>query len=314
MTIRIPRGVGVREIQELLEQAGLIRKDIRFLLLCRLTGAGRRLQAGEFRFPYRSTPLEILHILEQGRVVQHRVTIPEGLTMYQTARIFSRDGWADADHFLALCRDREFIRSLGLHQDSLEGYLFPDTYLLARDRMDDAALVRMMVERFLAIWRELAPAAQEETQRHRVVILASIVEKETGSPEERPRIARVFLNRLEKNMPLQADPTVIYGLETFDGNLTRADLQRKTPYNTYVIRGLPAGPICSPGRAALQAVLHPAEGQELYFVSRNDGTHHFSTTLQEHNRAVRRFQKNRQPLRTRPAPPPAAPPSSAPGS
>ncbi|MFP7753515.1 endolytic transglycosylase MltG [Thermodesulfobacteriota bacterium B35] len=297
--IRIPRGSGVRRITTLLAGAGILDDDLRFPLLARLTGLGGRLRAGEFRLPPGLSPLALLHLLERGEVVRHRVTVPEGWNVRQVASFLAARNWVDADRFLALARDRQFIRSLGLDEAGLEGYLFPDTYVLERGATDERLVLTMMVSRFLAVWKELAKDSHTGLSRHQVVTLASIVEKETAAAAERPLIARVFLNRLARGMRLQSDPTVIYGLAGFDGNLTRRDLRTRTPYNTYVIPGLPPGPICNPGRAALVAVLHPADSDVLYFVSRNDGTHQFSRTLREHNRAVRRFQRARNRQQTK---------------
>lgn len=292
-TIFIPRGTGVSEITALLGQEGIIRKDLRFQILARLRGSSNRLRAGEFAIERGLRPSEVLKILEQGMSIQHRITIPEGVTMRWIAALLAEDGWVDTTSFLALGRNPEFIHRFGLSTNSLEGYLFPDTYLFVRGESDAASIITTMINRFLTVWDEVAAKEQLPLNRHQVLTLASIIEKETAAPEERPLIARVFLNRLNKHMRLQSDPTVIYGLlPDFTGNLTRTDLKEETPYNTYVINGLPPGPICSPGRAAIEAVLHPAASKALFFVSRNDGTHVFSRTLNEHNRAVRKYQKN----------------------
>jgi len=291
VTVVIPRGAGVRRIGALLAEHKLIGNDIRFLILARLTHAGTRLQAGEFSIPRGLRPAEVLELLARGKAVQHPVTIPEGLTMEEVAQVFADKGWVNKTKFLALCREPAFIHHLGIQQNQLEGYLFPDTYALVRDKSDAKSIITQMVHRFLRVWKEIAPEKKSSLNRHRIVTLASIVEKETANPAERPLIARVFLNRLQKSMRLQSDPTVIYGLPDFNGNLTRKDLRRATPYNTYVINGLPPGPICNPGRAAMEAVLYPADSTALYFVSKNNGSHYFSTTLREHNRAVRRYQK-----------------------
>ena len=176
---------------------------------------------------------------------------------------------------------------------SLEGYLFPDTYYMVKG-MDEKKLIRWMVQRFNAVWSTLPPLTDTSLNKNKVVTLASIVEKETGQEQERPLIARVFLNRLKLGMPLQSDPTVIYGLgKDYDGNLHKADLQKATLYNTYVIPALPPGPICNPGKAALLAVLQPTPSEALYFVAKNDGFHFFSATLAEHNRAVNLYQKSK---------------------
>lgn len=291
VTVFIPKGSSVRRISAILGRQGLVADDLRFLILARLTGRAGRLQAGEYRLPRGRTPLQILRLLAQGEVIRHQVTIPEGLNISQIATLLAKDHWIDRQRFLALTRDPEFIKTLGLHQASLEGYLFPDTYSLTRGQVDERTIISLMVNQFYHIWRQISKNNKPRLSRRQVVILASIVEKETGKARERPLIARVFLNRLQRNMRLQSDPTVIYGIPDFNGDLTRADLERKTPYNTYVIFGLPPGPICNPGRASLEAVLQPADSPALYFVSRNDGTHCFSTTLKEHNRAVFKYQK-----------------------
>ncbi len=291
--VYIPKGAGVRNIKTLLSQKGLIRDDIRFLILTRISGAATRLRAGEYLIPPHLKPLQILRILEKGEVVRHHITIPEGMTIRQIAGILEKDNWIDPDLFSELSSDKQFIQTLGLELNNLEGYLFPDTYSLARGEVTEHKLLTMMVNRFLEVWKDITADLAMDIVRHQIVILASIVEKETAAQDERPLIARVFLNRLEKRMRLQSDPTVIYGIEDFSGNLTRDDLRRKTPYNTYLISGLPAGPICNPGKESIMAVLRPADAPYLYFVSKNDGTHQFSSTLREHNRAVKKYQKGK---------------------
>ncbi len=293
--VLIPQGAGVRQIKTILGNHGIVDDDIRFLILARITDTARHLRAGEYRVPPGQTPLQVLRLLEQGDVIHHPFTIPEGLSVSQVAQILKKGEWLDPDRFLSLTRDPEFITSLGLQVDNLEGYLFPDTYVLTRGDISEELLIRMMVSRFLAVWKDLEKPSESELSRHQILTLASIVEKETAAPGERSLIARVFQNRLEKNMRLQSDPTVIYGLSDFNGNLTREHLKTETPYNTYVIRGLPPGPICNPGKDSIEAVLKPADAPYLYFVSKNDTTHYFSTNLTEHNRAVRKYQKQRKP-------------------
>lgn len=290
----IPKGSGVRTITTLLAGSGLLPDDIRFPLLARLSGKAGRLRAGEYRIPPRRTPLQILQILAKGEVVLHRLTIPEGLTVKQVADVLAQDNWIDPQRFLSLTSNPGFITSLGLNRDNLEGYLFPDTYSLARGEVSEESLIKMMTDRFLAVWNEVSANFPSDMERRQVIVLASIVEKETGDPAERPLIARVFLNRLEKKMKLQSDPTVIYGLDNFSGNITKKDLTAESPYNTYLIPGLPPTPICNPGRESILAVLRPADAPYYYFVSKNNGAHHFSATLEEHNRAVREYQKSRK--------------------
>lgn len=293
-TIIIPKGSGTRHIKSILVENGILSDDVRFLILAQISGSATKLRAGEYLIPPNLTPLEILKLIERGEVIYHKVTIPEGKTIKQIAEILEKENWIDPKRFIRLTQDADFIKNTGLEIENLEGYLFPDTYLLTRNTVTEESLIIMMVRHFQDTWDKLENRKQTSLSPHQVVTLASIIEKETGVPEERPLIAGVFLNRLDKNMRLQSDPTVIYGLDNFDGNLTRKDLKTPTQYNTYVINGLPPGPICNPGQASLQAVLKPAVSKYLYFVSKNDGSHHFSESLREHNRAVRKYQLRRK--------------------
>jgi UPF0755 protein len=294
VVVTIPRGTSVREIGDILAREGIIHEDIRFLLLAKFSGYGTRLQAGEFLLPTGKKPAEILRLLASARSIHYPVTIPEGLRATEIAEIFAAGGWCDAATFVDLVTDPEFIAELGFGSiSSLEGYLFPDTYLLTRDIQGGRQLISLMIDRFAEVWTELSLGRDPLPNLRDTVILASVVEKETGAAAERPLIAGVFLNRLRKKMRLQSDPTVIYGIKDFSGNLSRKDLKTFSPYNTYVIKGLPKGPICNPGREAMLAVLEPETTNKLYFVSKNDGTHHFSATLTEHNRAVRKYQKKK---------------------
>ncbi len=294
-TVLIPSGVTLPSIQQILVGKGLVADDFRFRLLARLLRVGRRLQAGEYHLSQSLSPAQILFELESGRIVQRPVTIPEGANIKEVAAILAAGDWLGREEFLRLATDADFVqRQMQIKAASLEGYLFPDTYYLTRGQQG-TEIIAMMVARLRAMLADLGidkdgKVAQGLTL-HQLLTLASIVEKETAAPSERPLIAKVFLNRLQKGMRLQTDPTVIYGLKNFNGNLTRKDLRTKTPYNTYQVKGLPPGPIANPGRASIEAVLHPATGSFLYFVSKNDGTHYFSKTLAEHNRAVRKYQK-----------------------
>ncbi|MGW8193862.1 MAG: endolytic transglycosylase MltG [Desulforhopalus sp.] len=290
----IPKGSSVRDIRTILADAGVIVGDFRFLVAARLSGYGMRLQAGEFLLPTGRKPLEVLQILATARPLQHAVTIPEGLRAAEIAEIFSGGGWCDKERFLHLVGDGQFLKKIGFGgQQSLEGYLFPDTYNFTSGAVGAENIIRRMVARFQRIWGELVSGLAEQPDMNRTVILASIVEKETGVAEERAVIAGVFHNRLQRGMPLQSDPTVVYGTQKFGAPITREDLQNPTPYNTYTLTGLPVGPICNPGRAALEAVLSPSITANLYFVAKNDGTHHFSANLAEHNRAVSKYQRKK---------------------
>jgi UPF0755 protein len=296
-------GEGLRAIARSLHKEDVIASELGFVALALIDGAESRLQAGEYEFREAETPWRIIERLKSGDVIRYQVTLVEGWTVARMAKAIGDLGIASPDRLLALARDAAFARSLGLPQGTLEGYCFPDTYTLTRD-LSPRAIWKLLVSRFRQVYaEERASAAGIEglaLTDHQIVTLASIVEKETGLPEERPLIAAVFLNRLKRGMRLQSDPTVIYGLPGFDGNLTRADLETPTPYNTYTRDGLPPGPIANPGRASLHAVLNAAPVDYLYFVSRNDGSHQFSRTLQEHNRAVSLHQRAQRAAPSRP--------------
>jgi UPF0755 protein len=290
--VMIPHGTSLKDIGHILARAHLLHDDIRFSLVAKLAGYSKNFRAGEYRLKTGRAALQVMRELAAAPQIQYPVTIPEGLRAEEIARIFADGGWCDYADFLRLVHDQDFIRSLGIGPvKSLEGYLFPETYYLARLSTDTKGLIKTMVRHFQKVWNELG--GTERPDRQDIVILASMVEKETGSPGERPLIASVFFNRLKFGMRLQSDPTVVYGMSNYSGTLTKDDLQHSTPYNTYMIPGLPAGPICSPGKDSLKAVLHPAKEAYLYFVSRNDGTHQFSKNLTDHNRAVQKYQKDR---------------------
>ncbi len=292
----IPPGSGIRAIRSILSQAGLIDDDIRFLVLAKVLGLARTLPAGEFRLTPGQRPGDLLRQLARAKPVAHAVTIPEGLRITEIADIFAAGGWCDRQQFIALSHDTEFIRSLGLAEtDSLEGYLYPDTYLLTRNIHDARTLIAMQVNRFFTKWSELPQNSEQKMSRHELITLASVVEKETADAAERPLIAAVFLNRLKTGMRLQSDPTVIYGLPEFSGNLRKSDLKTDHPYNTYLIPALPAGPICNPGQQSMEAVLRPSSTDYLYFVSKNNGSHKFSRNLAEHNQAVQEYQLKKKP-------------------
>jgi UPF0755 protein len=253
------------------------------------------LKVGEYELSASLSTPEILDLLVRGRVRTHPVVIPEGLRATEIADRIADARLADREAFLAIVFDPDSPARFGVEGTSLEGYLYPDTYRFARG-LPEAKIIETMVDEFLRVYRELVPDpdALELSMREHVT-LASIVEKETGAALERPLIAAVFLNRMKRRMRLETDPTVIYGIEDFDGNIKRVHLQDAgNPYNTYKIRGLPPGPIASPGREALQAVLEPTDSAYLFFVSRNDGTHIFARTYAEHEANVDRYQRRRR--------------------
>ena len=290
VAVIIAKGSNVQKINSILAEKQLVVKDIRFLLLARYLGIATKLQAGEFALHRGQTPKELLLELSSAKPIQHPVTIPEGLVIDDIAAIFAAGGWCDQEAYNRLSHDPGFLKSLGLSEhENLEGYLYPDTYYLTRQGHDAADLIRMQVRRFISVWEEVAEGKQTELSPFEVLTLASMVEKEAGVAVERPVIAGVFLNRLQKGMRLQSDPTVMYGIEDFSGPLTKTNLRTPTPYNTYTLKRLPAGPICNPGKDALHAVLVPEKTDFFYFVSKGKGRHHFSKTLREHNRAVYKY-------------------------
>jgi UPF0755 protein len=300
----VERGHGLRQVANALEARGLVRDADALVLLARLRGPAAVVKAGEYEVSPGWSSAEILDHLVAGRVRTYRAVLPEGIRATEIAERLGEAGLADRDAFLRIVRDERFAHSLGVPAPTLEGYLYPETYELPRD-LEAGELARILVEQFNAAWLEIEPQARVlELSKHEIVTLASIVEKETASSEERPLIAAVFLNRLRRGMRLETDPTVIYGIEDFDGNLRRRHLlDASNPYNTYRIAGLPPGPIASPGVDALRAVVRPADTDYLYFVSKNDGTHHFSKTYREHVNAVNRYQKSGRHRRTRPGSP-----------
>ena len=292
--IILEEGLSLKEIAENLERAEIITSKTLFMLLTRVLGYSRKIKAGEYKLGPHMAPGRILDVLTKGLIITHTVTVPEGFTRPQIAELLAGKGLVNYQDFLSFTDDPAMLKRYGLDCPSLEGYLYPDTYQFGRG-LSSKSIIDVMVRRFLEVMGSYrGSVAESGMTMEEVVILASIVEKETGRGDERPIIASVFLNRLKKRMRLESDPTVIYGIKDFNGNLTRKDLSRPNPYNTYTIRGLPPGPIASPGEDAIKAVLNPAKTDYLYFVSKNDGSHYFSKTLSEHNRAVKIYQKQRR--------------------
>ena len=291
---RIAPGSTLLSVARDLERSDLVRSARAVEWLGRIRGVAAELRSGEYELSSELSAREILDRLVEGRVRTHEVVVPEGLSAAQIAQRLHERGLVEAEEFLIVSSDPAVALSLGVEGDTLEGYLFPETYHLARG-LDAREVAAAFVAEFLARWHELAPLAHTQGRSMKeVVTLASIVEKETGADSERPLIAAVFLNRLARGMRLESDPTTIYGIPDFDGNLRRVHLEdTANPYNTYRISALPPGPIANPGADALRAVLEPSRSDYLYFVSRNDGTHHFSRTYREHLEAVNRFQRRR---------------------
>jgi len=288
--VEVPQGARTPEIADLLAGAGVVPDALTFRLAVRMATADRRLRAGEYRFAEAATPGQIVARIERGDTFTRALTFPEGLTIREMAGIFEKSGMGSADDFIHAANTASLVSDLDPDAGNLEGYLFPSTYSLPRRAGADGT-VRAMVKEFRRVLgNEPLP---EGTSVRDLVTLASIVEKETAQASERSTVAAVYANRLRLHMALQCDPTVIYAMmlnQTWNGNIRKADLSMDSPYNTYRYPGLPPGPIASPGKASLDAARHPANVPYLYFVSRNDGTHVFASTLAEHNRNVHNFQ------------------------
>jgi UPF0755 protein len=290
----VPAGESFRAVTQRLREAGVITHPWLLRGYARFTGLDRSVRSGEFRFDAPLSPVEVLALLQSPADGARSVTIPEGYTAEQIAAALEERGYGGRDVFRCAMEDPALLLELQLPATGVEGFLFPDTYAF-EPTTPPADIVRAMVGRFRAQVADLTARRQAAgLSEAAMVTLASVIEKETGQADERPIISGVFHNRLKLGMPLQSDPTVLYGRGgELRGPLTRADLQATQPYNTYVHRGLPPGPIANPGRAALEAAIAPADTPAIFFVSRNDGSHVFSVTLDEHNRNVRHFQPNR---------------------
>jgi UPF0755 protein len=296
VAVEIPKGSGPYAVATLLAENKVIDDPAWFVRYVRYyKRAAGKLKAGELAFRDNMTPEQVLQVLLHGTPVTHKITVPEGLRLDEWARLFEEAGLADAREFETRARDKDLVKSLGLPGDSLEGFLNPETYHFRKQTPVDTILSTLVAGYKKGFTDEYRQRAKElGLSELEVVTLASIVEKETGAAQERALISGVFHNRLRENWRLDTDPTVIYAVllsrGSFSGNLTREDLAIDHPYNTYRHKGLPPGPICSPGHEAIKAALFPKKTKNFFFVSRNDGTHHFCPTLSCHNAAVKRYQ------------------------
>jgi len=288
------KGSSLRKFADDLATQGVIGSARLFQLYARLRGVSSKVQAGTYQFTDGMTPAEILRKLVAGEVYEKRFSLPEGYSIYQVAEMLDARGFFKSGDFLRACRDGELLRELGIAGESAEGYLYPGTYNLLKVE-DAAALVKLMAGQFARVYAERFAALEKNSRlsRRQIITLASMVEKEAVVPEEKPLIASVFFNRLKKGMPLQSDPTAVYGVRAFGGKVSGSDVRRNSVYNTYLISGLPPGPIGNPADGAIEAVLKPAVTGYYYFVAKKDGTHHFSATLDEHNRAVNLYLKGK---------------------
>ena len=284
----IEPGTSFHQIAEKLAADGFVSRPYVPRLIAKLRDVDTRsIRAGEYSLSRGMTPLAILNKLASGDVVRRRVTITEGMTIRDVSRVIGEAGLGKNEEFLRLLQDPVVLKKWGITADTFEGYLFPETYFFSLP-VKGEEIIASMVKEGEKFWPEEYTVQAESLSltRHQVLTLASIIEKESGDPAEQKMVSSVFHNRLNRGMKLQADPTVIYGIPNFSGNLTKADLETPGPYNTYMNEGLPPGPIGNPGRSAIQAALFPAQSEYLYFVADGTGKHTFSTGLQNHNKAV----------------------------
>lgn len=292
--VEIKSGLGLRQVANLLHQEGVISRPFWFIFLARLHGSTASLQAGEYTFTPGLTPVKILDMLRKGEISGVRLVAPEGFTIFQIARRLDETGLWSGERFLALARDPKRAKAMAIPAPSLEGYLFPATYPLKKS-MTEEDVLQLMLHRGQEekTPERLAQANTLGLSWHQVLTLASLVQAETSYAEEMPRIAGVFLKRIQVKMRLQCDPTAIYGRKDLDQGVTAADIKRDTPYNTYRHPGLPPGPIGNPGADALAAALHPTAGDDLYFVATGDGRHAFAKTFDQHKKNVEELRKKR---------------------
>ena len=292
--VEVERGWNSGRILEQLRRKGVLRDDFVPLVYLKLLRRGTSLKAGVYEFSEAMSPIAVIEKLARGDVIFRSVVIREGLDRFAVGEIMAEAGFGSATEWTSVTSEPDLILDLSPEATSLEGYLFPDTYKLTPGT-SPARIAEIMVANFREKFGDHLAFISTGRSVHETVTLASIVETEARVAGERPVIASVFLNRLERNMPLQADPTVIYAMKLegeWDGNIQRADLLMDSPYNTYRNRGIPPGPIANPGLASLQAAANPAQSEYLYFVARNDGSHVFSKTLAEHNRNVQEYQRD----------------------
>jgi UPF0755 protein len=287
--IKIERGEPFSSVVNKLKEKGALPNDKLFSLWARMWKLDTKIHWGFYRFELPLAPAAIIDQMVLGKSLFYRVTIPEGLTLREVADLLWASGIGDRERLLAEAANPELLSKLGFEETGIEGYLFPDTYYFPPSTTEREVLTAM-VEQFHTVFEPMIRQKASALTPHEIVTLASIIEKETGDESERPLVSAVFHNRLKLKMPLQSDPTVIYGVQPPANNITRKDLQSRSPYNTYRVKGLPPGPICSPGLSSLKAALFPADVPYLYFVSKNDGTHLFSVDLADHNRAVQKHQ------------------------
>lgn len=294
---QIAPGSSFRQICSDLAKQGLVKYSWSLDIISRLKKVDKQIHAGEYELKRSMRPTEILAVLASGKIFERKITVKEGVSVWEIGKLLEAAGLMSKSDFNAAIVDVKLLHEAGIPEESrsFEGYLFPDTYSFSRP-VEPKRVIWTMLKQGIDKWTDEFTSRTEELKmtRHEILTLASIIEKESGSKlDEQPLISAVFHNRLKQGMKLQADPTVIYGIPNFNGNLTRQDLETPTPYNTYTNFGLPPGPISNPGLSAIKAALYPADSPALYFVSNNNGSHIFSATLEEHNRAVAEYQQKK---------------------
>lgn len=289
--VYIPKGTSFSSIAKIFKEKGIIRNETVFIIIGKIYGIEKKARAGYYLFTKEMTVLDVIKKLLEGKITEYTVTVVEGDSLYEIADKLSKINSDFKTQLFQLAYDKAFLHSLKIDAPSLEGYLFPDTYNIPKG-LELEEIVRLMVKRF---WEVYDSKLIEKTKKigwtvNQVVTLASIIEKEAKLDEEKPLISAVYHNRLKIGMPLQADPTAIYGIKRYKDGVTKNDLKNRSPYNTYIIKGLPPGPIASPGLKPILAALNPAKVPYLYFVSRGDGSHEFSTDYKAHVSAINQIR------------------------
>jgi peptidoglycan lytic transglycosylase G len=294
--VQVTEGMSFKAVAATLKKEGLIRYRGYFELVGRLRGISRKVRVGYYGLSTNMSMWDVLESLRKGKVIEYEVVIPEGYNLYQIGwTLASTPLVANAQQFINLVKNKEYVHSLGIDADTLEGYLFPDTYYLPKGiKLED--IPKRMVTRYRTVFNESLRSRAEELgfTENQILTLASIVEKEAKIPAERKRISAVYHNRLKMGMKLQADPTTVYGKKAWVTRVTKEDLKRRSPYNTYLHKGLPPGPIANPGEGSILAALYPEDVDYIYFVAQGDGSHYFSSDFRSHEKAVERYRANKK--------------------
>lgn len=293
--VYVPKGASFTTIAKIFKEKGIIRNETLFIIIGKIYGIERKARAGYYLFKKEMTVLDVIKKLLEGKITEYTVTIIEGDSLYEIADKLGNINPEFKEQLFVLAYNKDFLKSLRIDAPSLEGYLFPDTYNIPKG-LELEEIVKLMVKRFWEVYDE---RLIEKTKKigwtiNEVVTLASIIEKEAKLDEEKPLISAVYHNRLKIGMPLQADPTAIYGIKRYKDGVTKRDLQNKTPYNTYLIKGLPPGPIASPGLKSILAALSPAKVSYLYFVARGDGSHEFSVDYRRHIANINQLKSKKE--------------------